>query len=112
MVARGRMPPMSLKSLQPQVDEWIRNHTPGYFQPLMMLARLTEELGELSRAVSHHHGEKKPKPGEEKGSIEDEIGDLLFVLVCLANSQGISMDQAWKGLLAKLYGRDIDRWKA
>ena len=103
---------MPLEDVQRQADEWIRNHTPGYFDPLMMLARLTEELGELSRAVSHHHGQKTPKPGEEKGDIQDEIGDLLFVLVCLANSLGISMDEAWKGLLGKLYGRDRDRWKS
>ena len=102
---------MPLQDIQRDADEWIRKHTPGYFQPLMMMARLTEELGELSRAVSHHHGEKKPKPGEEKGSIEDEIGDLLFVLVCLANSLDISLDDAWARLLAKLYERDRDRWK-
>src|SRR3954453_16747006 len=74
-------PPMALEEIQRDADEWIRKHTPGYFTPLMMLARLTEELGELSRAVSHHHGEKKPKPCEDKGTFEDEIGDLLFVLV-------------------------------
>src|SRR2546428_3729059 len=102
---------MSFAPLQRDVDAWIQTHTPGCFSPLQMLARLTEELGELSRAVSHHHGEKTPKPGEEKGSVEDEIGDLLFVLVCLANSLGISMDETWKGLLAKLYGRDLNRWK-
>ena len=102
---------MALEEVQREADEWIRKHTPGYFQPLMMLARLTEELGELSRAVSHHHGEKRPKPGEDKGNVQDEIGDLLFVLVCLANSQGISMDEAWKGLLRKLYERDAARWK-
>ena len=102
---------MALEDVQREADEWIRNHTPGYFQPLMMMARLTEELGELSRAVSHRHGEKIPKPGEEKGGVQDEIGDLLFVLVCLANSLGISMDEAWRGLLRKLYERDRDRWK-
>jgi len=102
---------MPLQDIQRDADEWIQKHTPGYFQPLMMMARLTEELGELSRAVSHHHGEKKPKPGEEKGSIEDEIGDLLFVLVCLANSLEISLDEAWARLLTKLYERDRDRWK-
>jgi len=102
---------MALEQVQREADEWIQKHTPGYFTPLMMLARLTEELGELSRAVSHHHGEKKPKPGEDPGDITDEIGDLLFVLVCLANALGISMDEAWKKLLRKLYERDIDRWK-
>lgn len=102
---------MSLKELQREVDDWIANYTPGYFSPLMMLARLTEELGELSRAVSHQHGEKKPKPGEDPGNISDEIGDLLFVLVCLANEQRIDLDDSWAALKEKLYVRDAKRWK-
>jgi NTP pyrophosphatase (non-canonical NTP hydrolase) len=97
--------------LQKQVDDWIREHTHGYFEPLMMMARLTEELGELSRAVSHRVGTKRPKPGEEPGDVASEIGDLLFVVICLANSMEIDLDVAWKGLLEKLYVRDVDRWK-
>lgn len=87
------------------------SYTSGYFAPLMMIARLTEELGEVSRAVSHHHGEKKPKPGEPMGDIAEEIGDLLFVLVCLANSLGIDLDESWALLKRKLYERDKDRWR-
>jgi NTP pyrophosphatase (non-canonical NTP hydrolase) len=102
---------MPLKQIQSEVDEWIRSYTPGYFAPLMMIARPTEELGEVSRAVSHHHGEKKPKPGEPMGDIGEEIGDLLFVLVCLANSLGIDLDQSWGVLKKKLYERDKDRWR-
>ena len=56
---------MSFAPIQESVDEWIRKQTPGYFQPLQMIARLTEELGELTRAVSYRFGEKKPKPGEK-----------------------------------------------
>lgn len=97
--------------MQKQVDEWITTHTHGYFPPLMMLARLTEELGELARAVSHAHGEKKPKPGEDPGDTGAEIADLLFVLICLANSQQIDLDETWKGLIDKLYVRDRDRWR-
>ena len=97
--------------MQKQVDHWIANYTHGYFEPLMMMARLTEELGELARAVSHKHGDKKPKPGEKEGSVPEEISDLLFVLVCLANQQGIDLDEAWKGLIDKLYVRDANRWK-
>ena len=102
---------MALEELQRDVDHWITNYTPGYFSPLMMLARLTEELGELSRAVSHHHGEKRPKPGEDPGDISEEIGDLLFVLVCLANQQGIKLEDSWATLKKKLYERDATRWK-
>jgi NTP pyrophosphatase (non-canonical NTP hydrolase) len=102
---------MALQQIQVEVDEWIRSYTPGYFAPLMTIARLTEELGELSRAVSHHHGEKKPKPGEPMGDIGEEIGDLLFVLVCLANSLGIDLDESWTVLKKKLHERDRDRWR-
>ena len=102
---------MAWDDIQREVDEWIKGCTPGYFKPLMMLARLTEDLGELSRAVSHKHGEKRPKPGEDPGDVSDEIGDLLFVLVCLANSEGIKLDESWAVLLKKLYGRDKERWK-
>lgn len=102
---------MPLQELQRDVESWITRQTPGYFSPLMMLARLTEELGELSRAVSHKHGEKRPKPGEDPGDIADEVGDLLFVLVCLANREKIDLDEVWRNLLRKLYDRDADRWK-
>lgn len=101
---------MAWQAMQREVDEWIKGYTPGYFSPLMMLARLSEELGELARAVSHKHGEKRPKPGEDPGDISDEIGDLLFVLICLANSEGIDLDQSWEGLKKKLYERDRERW--
>lgn len=102
---------MSFAAIQTQVDEWITSHTPGYFAPLQMVTRLTEELGELARAVSHNFGEKKPKPGEPLGDVADELCDLIFVAVCLANSQDINLDDAWKGLLKKLYERDASRWK-
>jgi NTP pyrophosphatase (non-canonical NTP hydrolase) len=102
---------MTFAPMQQEVEQWISSHTSGYFEPLMMLARLTEELGELSRAISHKHGDKRPKPGEAPGDISDEIGDLLFVLICLANEQGIDLDVSWAGLRKKLYERDRERWK-
>jgi NTP pyrophosphatase (non-canonical NTP hydrolase) len=102
---------MSFAPLQRDVDAWIQTHTPGYFSPLQMLARLTEELGELSRAVSHRFGEKTPKPGEAAGDVADELSDLLFVAICLANSLHIDLDEAWKGLTRKLHERDSTRWK-
>ena len=102
---------MSFAPIQTQVDQWITSNTPGYFSPLQMLARLSEELGELSRAVSYRFGEKKPKPGEPQGDVGDELCDLIFVAICLANAQKIDLDEAWKGLLRKLTERDANRWK-
>ena len=102
---------MSFAPIQTQADEWITSHTPGYFSPLQMVSRLTEELGELARAVSHAHGEKRPKTGEAAGDIADELADLIFVAVCLANLEKIDLDEAWKGLMKKLYERDANRWK-
>jgi len=103
---------MSFAPIQKSVDTWIREQTPGYFQPLQMIARLTEELGELARAVSYRFGEKKPKPGEKPDDVADELSDLIFVAVCLANSMQINLDDAWKDLLTKLYQRDAGRWRA
>src|SRR5580765_1070829 len=102
---------MSFAPIQKSVDDWIRQQTPGYFQPLQMIARLTEELGELSRAVSYRCGEKKPKPGEKPDEVADELCDLICVAVCLANSMQLDLDVAWKDLLTKLYQRDAGRWK-
>jgi NTP pyrophosphatase (non-canonical NTP hydrolase) len=102
---------MSFAPMQRQVDEWIREHTHGYFQPLQMIARMTEELGELARTVSYRFGEKKPKPGEQTGDIADELCDVIFVSICLANATGIDLDRAWEGLVTKLYQRDVNRWK-
>ena len=103
---------MSFKPIQKSVDDWIENFTPGYFQPLQMIARLTEELGELSRAVSYRFGEKKPKPGEKPGDVPDELCDLIFVAICLANSMKIDLDAEWKNLESKLNQRDRERWKS
>ena len=103
---------MSFAPIQKSVDDWIQQQTPGYFQPLQMIARLTEELGELARAVSYRFGEKVPKPGEKVDEVADELSDLIFVAICLANSMDINLDDAWKDLLTKLYQRDKGRYQA
>jgi NTP pyrophosphatase (non-canonical NTP hydrolase) len=101
---------MSFAPIQKEVDEWISQFEEGYFPPLAMLARLTEEVGELARAVMHHHGGKKPKPGEDAGDVGGEIADAIFVLVCLANSQKIDLDEAFGTMMAKFRERDAERW--
>ncbi|HYI13595.1 MAG TPA: nucleotide pyrophosphohydrolase [Thermoanaerobaculia bacterium] len=101
---------MPLQPIQREVDEWISQFEEGYFAPLPMLARLTEEVGELARAVMHHHGGKKPKPGEDPGDIGEEIADALFVLVCLANSLEIDLDEKFSAMMDKYRSRDAERW--
>lgn len=101
---------MSFQPIQREVDEWISQFEEGYFPPLPMLARLTEEVGELSRALMHHYGGKKPKPGEDAGDIGSEIADAIFVLVCLANSLQIDLDEKFAAMMAKYRERDAERW--
>lgn len=101
---------MSLQELQKRVDDYIGQFKEGYFPPFELLARLTEELGELSREVQHVHGQKKKKSTEEENSIEAELGDFFFVLVCFANAQGIRLDEALLKVLHKFETRDKDRW--
>jgi NTP pyrophosphatase (non-canonical NTP hydrolase) len=104
------MPAMSFAPVQKEVDEWISQFEEGYFPPLPMLARLTEEVGELSRALMHRYGGKKPKAGEPNGDIGEEIADAMFVLVCLANSLNIDLDEAFGRMMRKIRERDGERW--
>lgn len=104
------LPQMSFAPIQKEVDDYISQFKEGYFPPLSMLARLTEELGELARALSHEAGFKKPKSGEAKGEVAEELCDLIFVSVCLANSLGIDLDQAFDAAMTKYRVRDADRW--
>jgi len=100
----------TMKNLQQEIDVYINGFEEGYFPPMELLARLSEELGELSREVQHVYGVKKKKPDEAIRSLEEETGDLLFVLVCFANSQGISLEKALTSVLTKYKERDANRW--
>ncbi len=100
----------TLSELQEEVDTYINGFEEGYFPPMELLARLTEELGELSREIQHVHGMKKKKSGEAVRSLEEETGDLFFVLVCFANSQGISLEKALSTVMEKFKVRDANRW--
>ena len=101
---------MSLKQTQKDVDEWAQQYKIPYWQPLEIMARLTEETGELAREVNHRWGPKKKKAIEEKKELEDEMEDIIFTLCCLANSQNIDLDVAWKRTMDKCYERDKDRY--
>jgi NTP pyrophosphatase (non-canonical NTP hydrolase) len=100
----------SIKELQQEVDAYISQFKEGYFSPLAMTARLTEELGELAREVNHYYGEKPKKTTEVEKTIEEELGDLLFVLICFANSLNIDLAKAHDKVMEKFNTRDKDRW--
>lgn len=102
--------PKTMKDMQTDVDKYISQFKEGYFSPLAMLARMTEELGELSREVNHHYGEKPKKSTEEEKAIEEELGDMLFVLLCFANSLNIDLEEAHNRVMEKFSTRDKDRW--
>lgn len=100
----------TMQLLQEEVHAYISGFEEGYFPPMELMARLTEELGELSREVQHVYGMKKKKDSEAIRSLEEETGDLLFVLICFANSQGINMERALSNVLMKFKERDANRW--
>ncbi|CAM3286877.1 MULTISPECIES: nucleotide pyrophosphohydrolase [Saccharibacillus] len=100
----------SLAEMQREVDGYISQFKEGYFSPLAMLARMTEEVGELAREVNHSHGEKPKKSGEDDNSIELELGDILFITLCFANSLNIDLTEAHDRVMHKFNTRDKDRW--
>lgn len=100
----------TVKQVQEEVDAYIGQFKEGYFSPLAMLARMTEELGELAREVNHHFGEKPKKSSEQPKAIEEELGDMLFVLICFANSLNIDLQQAHDLVMNKFQTRDLNRW--
>ena len=100
---------MQIREVQKQVDEYISQFKEGYFPPLVNLARLTEEVGELARELNHRFGPKKKKADEPEGDIALELGDVVFVCVVLANQLGIDLDDAVARTLAKYEVRDADR---
>ena len=99
-----------MKQAQRRVDEWISQFEEGYWPPLANLARLMEEVGELARLVNHRFGTKPKKPEENEQELAEELGDVLFVVLCMANEQGIDLDKAFDGVLEKYRSRDGERW--
>lgn len=100
----------TIHEIQKEVDDYIGQFKEGYFSPLAMLARMTEELGELAREINHYYGEKPKKSTEKEKTVEEELGDLFFVLTCLANSLDIDLGVAHDRVMEKFKTRDKDRW--
>lgn len=101
---------MPFRAAQARVDAWIAQFEEGYFDPLTNLARLAEEVGELAREVNHRFGEKTKKRDEPEGDMAMEMADILFVLICMANREGIDLDDAFGRMMAKVESRDENRW--
>ncbi len=101
---------MPFRDAQTRVDTWISRFEEGYFDPLTNLARLAEEVGELAREVNHRFGRKTKKPDESEGDMAMEMADILFVLICMANREGIDLDEAFGRMMAKIETRDENRW--
>lgn len=102
---------MEIKALQENVDEWIKTIGVRYFNELTNLAILTEEVGELARIISRKYGEQSFKNAEEENNLGDEMADVLWVLVCLANQTGVDLEEAIKKNIAKKTARDKNRHK-
>ena len=101
---------MSLNDAQRRVDTWVAQFEEGYFHPLTNLARLAEEVGELAREINHRYGQKTKKAEEAEGDVGMEMADILFVIICMANREGIDLQQAFDRMMAKVETRDDGRW--
>ena len=100
---------ITIAEAQTTVDQWIKTIGVRYFSELTNLAQLTEEVGELARIMSRTYGDQSFKPSEEEGSLGDELADILFVVICIANQTGVDLTDALKQNLDKKTKRDIDR---
>jgi NTP pyrophosphatase (non-canonical NTP hydrolase) len=101
---------MELKDAQARVDAWISQFEEGYWPPLVNLARLVEEVGELARELNHRFGAKTKKSDEPEQDLALELADILFVLLVMANEQKIDLSEALERVLEKYRLRDSDRW--
>ncbi|MBN1789957.1 MAG: nucleotide pyrophosphohydrolase [Bacteroidales bacterium] len=100
---------MSMKETQEKVDLWIKQYGVRYFSELTNLALLMEETGEMARIIARKYGEQTAKPAEEEMNLGDEMADVLFVLICLANQTGINLEEALERNLIKKTIRDSHR---
>ena len=103
---------MTIEEAQIQVDEWISSHGVRYFNELTNMTILTEEVGELARIMSRTYGEQSFKASDKKHSLPDEMADILWVLICLANQTGVNLTEAFAKNMEKKTRRDKDRHKA
>ena len=102
---------MTISEAQKTVDEWIKTNGVRYFNELTNMAILTEEVGEVARIMSRTYGEQSFKQSDEHKNLGDELADVMFVLICIANQTGVDLDAAFKNNIEKKSKRDADRHK-
>jgi len=102
---------MTIEEAQKIVDNWINKHGVRYFNELTNMAMLTEEVGEVARIISRRYGEQSEKESDKNKDLGDEMADVLFVLICLANQTGIDLTEALQKNLDKKTKRDSERHK-
>jgi len=100
---------MTINEAQDQVDKWIKTTGVRYFNELTNLAILTEEVGELARIMARQYGEQSFKDSDKNKDLGDEMADVLWVLICLANQTGVDLTEAFKKNMEKKSLRDADR---
>ena len=108
---RGALDCVSIREAQEMVDEWIRTVGRRYFSELTNMALLTEEVGELARVIARTYGDQVAKEGDLRKSLAEEMADVLWVLICLANQTGVDLTQAFADTIEKKRTRDKDRFK-
>ena len=101
---------MTIDDAQKTVDQWIKTYGVRYFSELTNMAVLTEEVGELARVMARKYGDQSFKAGE-KDNMEEEMADVLWVLICLANQTGVNLTEAFQKTIEKKTSRDKDRHK-
>ena len=102
---------MSLVDYQKEVDDWVQQFNPAYWPALEKMARLSEEVGEVAREINHLYGTKKKKQNEDKAELADELIDVLFTIICIANDENINLEKAWQKMVdEKMNKRDKNRF--
>ncbi len=102
---------MTIEQAQQVVDAWIKEYGVRYFNELTNMAMLTEEVGEVARIIARRYGEQSEKESDKAKDLGDEMADVLFVLICLANQTGVNLTEAFEKNLSKKTNRDSERHK-
>lgn len=102
---------MTIEEAQNKVDEWIKTYGVRYFSPLTNMAILTEEVGEVARVMARTYGDQSCKPSDENKNLADELADVMWVLMCIANQTGVDLTDAFVKNLEKKTLRDSNRHK-